>query len=121
MASKNLRLELHNAIKSNDADRRARLLGGHHARQRIRAKAAKDLRKNILFGVFDRGIQLRGWHKGWQYRAQMRKDGQIRYDGEVYGTPSGAGKAARGIPTNGWSFWHYRAGSEWVPLKKLKR
>jgi hypothetical protein len=121
IASKSLRRDLNNAIKAHDADRRARLLGGHHTRRRVRAKAAKDLRKNILFGIFDRGIQLRGWYKDWEYRAHLRKDGRIRYDGEIYDTPSGAGKAARGISTNGWTFWHYRDGGEWVPLKKLKR
>ncbi len=121
MASKSLRRDLNNAIKAHDADKRARLLGGQHTRRRIRAKAAKDTRKNILFGVFDRGIQLRGWHKDWEYRAQLRKDGRIRYDGEIYDTPSGAGKAARGIQTNGWSFWHFRRGNEWAPLRILKR
>lgn len=121
IASKSLRRDLNNAIKAHDADRRARLLGGHHTRRRIKAKAAKDLRKNILFGIFDRGIQLRGWHKDWEYRCQLRKDGRIRYDGEIYDTPSSAGKAARGIRTNGWRFWHYRHGNEWVPLQRLMR
>lgn len=121
MASKNLRPELSNAIRAHDMDRRARLLGGHQTRRRIKAKAAKDPRKNILFGVFDKSIQLRGWYKGWEHRAQLRKDGRIRYDGEIYDTPSGAGRAARGRSTNGWSFWHYKRGSDWVPLRNLKR
>jgi len=120
-ASRNLQRDLYNGIKAHDADKRARLLGGTHTRRRIRAKAAKDDRKNILFGIFDRGIQLRGRHKDWEYRAHLRKDGRIRYGGETFDTPSGAGKAARGVATNGWAFWHYRVGSDWVPLKKLKR
>lgn len=121
MASKVLRQELNKLIKAHDADRRARLMGGRQPKQRIKAKAVKARRKNILYGVFDHGIQLRGWHKDWEYRAFLRKDGRIRYDGEIYDTPSAAGRDARGVSTSGWTFWHYRESGEWVPLRTLKR
>ncbi len=121
MASKNLRRELNNSIRAHDADRRARLLGGHYTRRRIRSKAAKDSRKNILSGVFDRGIQLRGWYLEWEYRAHLRKDGRISYNRKICETPSGTGKAARGRSTNGWAFWHFKRGNEWVPLRTLRR
>ena len=28
-------------------------------------------------------MQLRGWHKAWEYLARLRRDGRISYDGVV--------------------------------------
>jgi predicted GIY-YIG superfamily endonuclease len=120
MASNPLRRELNSLIKSYDADRRARLLGGTHTNRRIRAKAAKP-GKNILANIFDRRVRLLGWHNGREFKATLRRDGRISYCGDLYLSPSGAGKAARGRSTNGWAFWHFRKDSEWIPINSLKR
>jgi hypothetical protein len=37
--------------------------------------------------------------------AEVLPDGRIQLDEEVYDTPSGAGRAALGMATNGWTFW----------------
>jgi hypothetical protein len=37
--------------------------------------------------------------------ASVLDDGRIAVDESIYDTPSGAGHAARGTATNGWTFW----------------
>ena len=37
--------------------------------------------------------------------ATVLPDGKIAFEDEIYGSPSGAGQAATGIPTNGWTYW----------------
>lgn len=64
---------------------------------------------------------MRVRYKGKLYRARIRHDGTIRYDGVVYRTPSAAGMAVRKKATNGWQFWQYeRAPGDWVPLSKIR-
>lgn len=121
-ASQSLRRVLDRQIKSQDEDKRARLLGGRQADRRVKKKAKKVRGTKILAGVFDRTVQLRGWHKEYEYRATLRRNGTISYDGYIYSSLSAAGSDARGIRTNGWSFWHYKdSRGDWVPLNRLKR
>ncbi len=108
-------------MREADADRRARLLGGHVARRRRRRKTAKARGTLVLAGVVERRIPLRAWRKGWEYRATLRKNGYISYDGELYESPSAAGKAALGHASNGWRFWYYKApNGNWTPLAELR-
>jgi len=65
--------------------------------------------------------RIRVRYKGKLYRARIRRDGTILYDGVVYRTPSAAGNAVRKRPTNGWQFWQYeRAPGDWVALSKIR-
>jgi hypothetical protein len=65
--------------------------------------------------------RLRVRYKGKLYRARLRRDGTILYDGIVFKSPSAAGMAVRNRPTNGWQFWQYeRAPGDWVPLSKIR-
>ena len=65
--------------------------------------------------------QLRRKYKGKLYRAKIRRDGTILYDGIVYRTPSAAEIAVRKRSTNGWQCWQYeRAPGDWVPLSKIR-
>ena len=50
----------------------------------------------------------------------MLADGSIEFDGEVFKTPSGAAKAAKGIITNGWHYWLVALPQETVSLLKLR-
>lgn len=66
--------------------------------------------------------KLRVRYKGKLYRARIRRDGTILYDGIVYRTPSAEGLAVRKRPTNGWQFWQFeRAPGDWVPLSKIRQ
>jgi len=120
--AEDLRLRLNRLMKDADADRRALLLGGHVARRRVRSKTSKKKGTRVLSGVVARRFVLKGRLKGVGYRATLRKDGSISYDGKVYDSPSAAGRAVSGRSCNGWQFWHYRNDNgEWVPLKKLRK
>jgi len=59
--SANLRPKLNKLIKAGDDDRRARIMGGRVTRRRVKSKSAKQRGGNILAGVFDRAIPLRGY------------------------------------------------------------
>lgn len=75
-----------------------------------------------MAGVVARRLVLRGTYKGYDYRASLRRDGSISYDGQVYDSPTGAAKAILGRPTSGWLFWKYKnRKGEWVRLGTLRK
>ena len=122
--SANQRRALNQLIKGHDDDRRAALIGGAYAvKHRKKMIASKTKGQPVLAGVVPRGIALRAWRNGWEYRASLRKDGLIRFGENTYTSPSAAGKAATNKACNGWRFWHYRDPKlgDWVPLNKLKK
>ena len=119
--SDNLRRVLNSNMKDNDKDKRARLLGGDIKKRRVRSKTAEATGSHGLKDAFDRRVTLKGWYKGVEYIAFLRRDGRISFSGETYESPSAAGFAARGRSTNGWTFWHYRLKKEWVRLRTLRK
>jgi len=67
-------------------------------------------------------FRLRANYKGKRYIAEVYPSGRIKYDGKLYNTPSGAGKAVRGKLTNGWTFWRYQIEQgKWVKLDELRK
>ena len=67
-------------------------------------------------------IALKATYKGKEYRATLRKDGKIGYNGKIYESPSGAGKAVIKKTCNGWAFWRYKnEKGEWVRLKEIRK
>lgn len=62
-------------------------------------------------------------YKGKVQRALVRRDGSIRFGGNIYTSPSVAGAAAcRRRTCNGWTFWTFeRAPGDWVPLDMLRQ
>lgn len=91
-------------MKTADADRRAKIIGGNVARRRTRQKTKKGKGTAALAGFVERSIRLVAWHNGWEYRANLRKDGTISFSGAIYQSPSAAGRAAIGRSCNGWAF-----------------
>ena len=67
-------------------------------------------------------LKLRAKYRGKSFRAFVRKNGRVQYDGVVYDSPSKAAAVAVGRPSiNGWWFWHYqRAPGDWVRLRTLR-
>jgi hypothetical protein len=119
--SKAYRKVLSALIRAEDDDKRAQLLGGME-RRRVRSKANRSRGGDILRGVFDRRVSLKGWYKQREYRAALRRNGQIFLNRRLYESPSAAASAARGRPTNGWWFWHFKnEKGQWVRLRTLKR
>ena len=62
-------------------------------------------------------------YKGELFRAFVFTSGTIKFDGQLYNSPSAAGKAVKkGKATNGWSFWRTKNGAgELVPLATLRQ
>jgi hypothetical protein len=120
--SVNLYRSLHREMSASDADRRARILGGHVAR-RLRRRRTRDARGSlVLGGLVERRMPLRARWKRRQLRATLRKDGYISFHGRKFESPSAAAARAVGHPLNGWLFWQYRAAPrKWVPLSELRR
>jgi hypothetical protein len=120
--SDNLHMVLNRMMADSDADQRAQLLGGQVARRRRRIKTSRQKGTKGLAGVVERRMSLSATHKGQSYRATLRKDGLINYDGTRYESPTAAAKAVTGRAINGWSFWKYRDKKcVWVPLKHLRK
>jgi hypothetical protein len=66
-------------------------------------------------------FNIRARFKGRTFRAHVRRDGTIRFQGKTYRSPSAAGSAACKRSCNGWWFWKYeRAPGDWVRLNVLR-
>lgn len=72
-----------------------------------------------LLGIIDAGLlkpplTLTRHYKGQDLEAELLPDGTVRFQGEIYKTPSTAADFARAsitgrrMNTNGWKFWQYR-------------
>jgi Restriction Enzyme Adenine Methylase Associated len=117
----NLMKTLDAVLRGRDADNRARLLGGTVARRRRRAKTSASKGTEVLSGLNERRLPLRGFYKGKTYKASLRKDGLINSGGKLYRSPTAATRPILRRMLNGWTFWHFKKGSDWVPLSELRR
>lgn len=89
--------------------------------KKVVVEAERDGSSTPLAKYISSPMQIRARYKGKLYRARVRRDGWITYDGTVYKTPSAAGTAVRKRATNGWQFWQYeRAPGDWVSLAKIR-
>ena len=92
------------------------------ADKKVRVIAQSNGSPTPLAKYVSEPVRLRVRYKGKLYRAKIRRDGTILYDGTVYKTPSAAGNAVRKRQTNGWQFWQYeRAPGDWIPLSKIRQ
>ena len=72
-------------------------------------------------GLVDRRTALRMTYKGKRYRATLRPDGDVRFRGKLYGSPSGAANVVFGRAVNGWKAWRYEESpGKWVRLENLR-
>lgn len=80
-------------------------------------------RKALLKEHISGPMQLRAKFKGKLVKAQVRRDGTVRFAGKLYTSPSLAAAAACHRTTcNGWIFWLYeRAPGDWVKLDTLRK
>jgi Restriction Enzyme Adenine Methylase Associated/Protein of unknown function (DUF2924) len=119
--AQDLKRELNRKVSAHQAQERARLLGDEVARKRLRRKAAAAKGSDALAGLVERRLALRVDYKGQRYLATLRKNGQVSYAGEQYESPSAAARAIVGRAANGWHFWWFKQGREWVRLRELRR
>jgi len=122
--SKNLVRQLNQAIKQQQEQDRKGIFG--HRKLSTQRKPAKRRKKTtktarLLHGKFPGGKVIYATYKKKDYKAWIKSNGGIRFNGRIYDTPSAAGKAVRKRATNGWVFWRYKDRSgNLVPLKTLR-
>ena len=120
--SDNLRSTLNKKMKEKDADQRALLIGGPIALRRRKSKIKSGAGIKSFAGIVDSRISLRRQYKGKWYKATLRKDGTISFNGEVYQSPTGAARKIVGRACNGWSFWRYKdKKGEWISLENFRK
>ncbi len=125
--AENLRTRLAREIRELERGR----LRGSHGDSATRSKPRNAVRKAgkvagapVLAKYANRPARLRRRYKGKLLTARVRPDGSIRFAGEVFNSPSLAGRAAVGgkRAVNGWHFWSYeRAPGDWVRLDELRK
>lgn len=75
-----------------------------------------------LIQLLPQGGRLRGTNKGKVFRARVRRNGKIRFNGRYYNSLTLAAVAAIHRPTNGWWFWQVERGrNNWVRLNKVRK
>jgi Restriction Enzyme Adenine Methylase Associated len=73
-------------------------------RRMLQQNASQDFDSDLV-RLFPQGARLKGTLKGKVYRALVRPNGKIRFNGTYYKVISVAASAAVKRPTNGWWFW----------------
>ncbi|MGI9229499.1 MAG: hypothetical protein ACR2P9_06545 [Gammaproteobacteria bacterium] len=124
-SSINMSRELNRDMKQKDSHKQAKIMGKNTDKAATKRKTkTRNSKKKTLEGLVSSRMTLKGEYKDYEYRASLRKNGTIQYDGCVYHNPTAAAKAAtslkRGI--TGWLFWRYKDKSgEWVKLQNIKQ
>jgi hypothetical protein len=122
--SQNLSIQMKRDIRKRHREQEELLIPGRKKKlisKRARTKPESKHKPPPLAKHVTSPFKLRGRYKGKLYRARVRADGTIRYDGVVYKTPSAAGLAVRRRATNGWAFWEYeKAPGYWLTLSKIR-
>ena len=108
--SKNLLPDLRRQVKREQQEQFEDIFPGHKVKSRKRKRSIKQVRakESPLRGRFPGGKRLYARYKGKDYKAWLLQSGTIKYDGNLYASPSAAGKAVRKKATNGWVFWKYK-------------
>ena len=98
------------------------LVGDSQAEAKVVRVERINGRKPVLAPYGTKRFEIRYRYKGKTYRATVRKDGSISYDGKRFTSPSVAGAAIAHHSVDGWYVWKYeRAPGEWVLLNELRR
>lgn len=89
--------------------------------KRTRKRKVANSRVPSLKGIFKSGTKLIGRYKGVEYIATVDKDGRVRLNGKIFNSPSLAGISIMGRTLNGWHFWRFEKGGEWVKLDEARK
>ena len=92
------------------------------ASKRRRKTSSKGKSQPSLAPYVKKRMKIRRKYKGKLHVASVRSNGTINYKGNVYNSPSMAGKAVTKRSTHGWLFWRYKnRKGEWVKLNELRK
>jgi hypothetical protein len=96
-------------------------LFGRRLTQDVTFEKANEVDSDVV-RLFPQGARIRGTLKKKVFRARIRRDGKIRFNGTTYNSLSVAAHAAIKRPTNGWWFWQVERGRKnWVRLNKIRK
>jgi hypothetical protein len=115
----NLLRSLKRDMTEAEKDKHARLLGGSVAQQRMRSKVKRLGKHSAIKDTLPHALNLRASYKGMTYNAVLNTNGTIRCNKKVYSSPTAAGVALIQKSVNGRTFWKFKSGNKWVPLKNL--
>ena len=69
-------------------------------------------------------VKIKATARGRSYEAELiNANGQVKFDGQLFGSPSGAGQmAANWKSCNGWTFWKYlnEESGIWRPIQEIR-
>ena len=129
--SKNLGRELKRLMTEDFKDFMDKAFGKSQRKKTATTKKKTSAKKKVskakadkpLKGYFPGGKRIYATYKGKDYKAWVYKTGTIKYNGNLYNSPSTAGKAVKGgKATNGWSFWKYKnKDGELLRLRTLRK
>ncbi|TAJ86347.1 MAG: DUF2924 domain-containing protein [Reyranella sp.] len=119
--SRDLKSKVQQAIRQQYKQEMAGLFARSSRAAKALPKANKEEKEKVL-QLFPEGARVRATNHTKSFRAVIRRDGQIRFDGKLYGSLSAAAKAAIGRSVNGWWFWQVERGkNNWIRLREARR
>ena len=121
--AQDLRRSLRRELQSHIKRETDLLLGFNRDFEVATEEYNKKGRVPVLYPYRNKVKILRATFKGKKVRARVLRDGRIRYNNELFTSPSRAAARAVGRSAeNGWFFWKYeRAPGDWVVLSKLRK
>lgn len=121
--SENLKKQLEREVRKRQHDELEVLMGKKQKVTKKRSKRVKRSDSETVLGPYlDQRIVIQRKYKGTLYKARVRKNGWINFNGYLYRSPTGPAMEICGRSVNGWYFWRYqRAPGDWVPLHKLRK
>lgn len=92
---------------------------GHVVDPRDQSHAGIEIKDLVAAGVLLPGTILTPRQGAWQaHEAHVRADGMLEVGGQLFGSPSGAGRYVKGgSMTNGWNFWRLPDGRRLVNVR----
>lgn len=128
--ARNLRRVIARTARDADKRRRNELFGENitlgKKRTLIRREVsslANGRKQPPLANLVAQSMPIRATYKGKLFKARVRRDGHISFDGEIFKTPSGAAAKVRGHGgVDGWYFWKFRGrDGDWKILHALRQ
>jgi len=126
--AENLKQELQNNIKKTQTEELNKLIGSRLSRKKTKKVSKKSKKSNAekqvtLAPYVKQRFIIRATYKGNIYKARVRSNGLIYYDGKLFSSPSQAGRAViKSRTPNGWNFWNYKnKKGEWMRLNNLRK
>ena len=110
-------------IRTHQRNELINLFGREVLNNQEERKSGEDEKHPVLFQYISGPIKIRARYKGKLIKARVRRNGEIRFGGKIYKSPSVAGAVAcKRKSCNGWRFWKYeRAPGDWVTLNELRK